>query len=67
MFGGASLAWMRGLTQQGIRPVSFDSIDVISGAGVEGQANGHRYQLISQKSYGRNLDMDIPKEQPSVS
>ena len=47
--------------QQGIRPVSFDSIDVISGAGVEGQANGHRYQLISQKAYGRNLDMDIPK------
>ncbi len=47
--------------QQGIRPVSFASIDVISGAGVEGQANGHRYQLISQKSYGRNLDMDIPK------
>lgn len=47
--------------QQGIRPVSFDSIDVISGAGVEGQANGHRYQLISQKSYGRNLDIDIPK------
>ncbi|OHY30637.1 ATPase [Streptococcus parauberis] len=47
--------------QQGIRPVSFDSIDVISGTGVEGQANGHRYQLISQKAYGRNLDMDIPK------
>lgn len=47
--------------QQGIRPVSFDSIDVISGAGVEGQANGHRYQLISQKAYGRNLNMDIPK------
>ena len=47
--------------QQGIRPVSFDSIDVISGAGVEGQANGHRYQLISQKAYERNLDMDIPK------
>uniref|UniRef100_UPI0035A0F0FF copper-translocating P-type ATPase n=1 Tax=Jeotgalibaca porci TaxID=1868793 RepID=UPI0035A0F0FF len=47
--------------QQGIRPVSFDSIDVISGAGVEGQANGHRYKLISQKAYGRNLDMDIPK------
>uniref|UniRef100_UPI0035A01F12 copper-translocating P-type ATPase n=1 Tax=Jeotgalibaca porci TaxID=1868793 RepID=UPI0035A01F12 len=47
--------------QQGIRPVSFDSIDVISGAGVEGQANGHSYQLISQKAYGRNLDMDIPK------
>lgn len=47
--------------QQGISPVSFDSIDVISGAGVEGKAGGHRYQLISQKAYGRNLDMDIPK------
>ena len=47
--------------QQGISPVSFDSIDVISGAGVEGKAKGHSYQLISQKAYGRNLDMDIPK------
>lgn len=47
--------------QEGIIPVSFDSIDVISGAGVEGKANGHQYQLISQKAYGRNLDMDIPK------
>ena len=47
--------------QKGISPVSFDSIDVISGAGVEGKANGHQYQLISQKAYGRNLDMDIPK------
>ena len=47
--------------QQGISPVSFDSIDVISGAGVEGKANEHQYQLISQKAYGRNLDMDIPK------
>ena len=36
--------------QQNIRPASFDSIDVISGAGVEGQ-----------KAYGRNLDIDIPK------
>ena len=47
--------------QQGISPVSFDSIDVISGAGVEGKAGGHSYQLISQKAYGRNLDIDIPK------
>ncbi|MFO3716056.1 heavy metal translocating P-type ATPase [Anaerococcus cruorum] len=47
--------------QQGISPVSFDSIDVISGAGVEGKAKGHSYQLISQKAYGRNLGMDIPK------
>ena len=47
--------------QQNIRPASFDSIDVIFGAGVEGKAGGHRYQLISQKAYGRNLDIDIPK------
>lgn len=47
--------------REGISPVSFDSIDVISGAGVEGKANGHQYRLISQKAYGRNLDMDIPK------
>ena len=47
--------------QQDIRPASFDSIDVISGAGVEGKAGGHHYQLISQKAYGRNLDIDIPK------
>ena len=47
--------------QQNIRPASFDSIDVISGSGVEGKAGGHRYQLISQKAYGRNIDMDTPK------
>ena len=47
--------------QQNIRPASFDSIDVISGAGVEGKVGGHRYQLISQKAYGCNLDIDIPK------
>ena len=47
--------------EQGIRPASFDSIDVISGSGVEGKAGEHRYQLISQKAYGRNIDMDIPK------
>ena len=34
---------------------------MISGAGVEGKAGEHRYQLISQKVYERNLDMDIPK------
>ena len=47
--------------QEGIRPVSFDSIDIVSGAGVEGEANGHRYQLISQKAFGKNLDLDSPK------
>ena len=53
--------------QQGIRPVSFDSIDVISGAGVEGQANGHRYQLISQKHMDVIWIWIFQKDQPSVS
>lgn len=47
--------------QQDITPVAFDSIDVISGAGVEGEVNGHRYELISQKAFGQNLDIDVPK------
>lgn len=44
-----------------IKSVSFDSIEIVSGAGIEGEANGHHYQLISQKAYGKALRMDIPK------
>lgn len=47
--------------EQRIQPVRFDSITVVSGAGVEGEADGSRYQLISQKAFGRELDMDVPK------
>lgn len=46
---------------KGIKSVSFDSIEIVSGAGIEGEANGHHYQLISQKAYGKALLMDIPK------
>ena len=46
---------------KGIKSVSFDSIEVVSGAGIKGEANGHHYQLISQKAYGKALRMDIPK------
>ncbi|MDT2768064.1 heavy metal translocating P-type ATPase [Globicatella sulfidifaciens] len=52
---------IRHAEQQGVTPVAFDSIDVISGAGVKGEANGHRYELISQKAFGQNLDIDVPK------
>ena len=52
---------IRHAEQQDVTPVSFDSIDVISGAGVEGEANGHRYELISQKAFGQKLDIDVPK------
>ena len=69
--GGSSHPIAQSITsfadEQGIRPASFDSIDVISGAGVEGKAGGHRYQLISQKAYGRNLDMDISKGATTLS
>lgn len=46
---------------KGIKSVSFDSIEIVSGAGIEGEAKGHHYQLISQKAYGKALRMDIPK------
>ena len=46
---------------KGFKSVSFDSIEIVSGAGIEGEANGHHYQLISQKAYGKALRMDIPK------
>ena len=46
---------------EGVSAVSFDSIDVVSGAGVEGQANEKHYELISQKAYGKELDIDVPK------
>jgi len=45
---------------QGFKAVSFDSVDVVSGSGVEGKANGKDYQLISQKAYGKDLDVEIP-------
>ncbi|MFL2105494.1 heavy metal translocating P-type ATPase [Desemzia sp. FAM 23991] len=46
--------------EENIQPIPFDSIDVVSGAGVEGVANGKNYQLISQKAYGQDIDIEIP-------
>src|SRR5699024_8904095 len=46
---------------KGVKPINFDSINVVSGAGVEGEANGHRYELISQKAFGQNIEFDVPK------
>lgn len=46
--------------RKGIQPVLFDSIDVISGAGVNGTANDKQYKLISQKSYGEDLPVNTP-------
>ncbi len=45
---------------EGVRPVSFDSNDLISGAGVAGVANGKEYQLISEKAYGQDVNVKVP-------
>lgn len=47
--------------KQGVQPIPFDSIEVVSGSGVEGMANGHKYELVSQKAYGKELDVAVPK------
>lgn len=47
--------------QEEVASAEFDSIDVISGSGVEGESNGRTYQLISQKAYGKELNISIPK------
>lgn len=46
--------------EQVIKPINFDSIDIISGAGVEGKVNGKHYRLISQKAYGKELNIEVP-------
>ncbi|MER2109824.1 MAG: copper-translocating P-type ATPase [Desemzia incerta] len=46
--------------KKGIKPVLFESIDVISGAGVNGTANNKQYKLISQKAYGEDLPVNTP-------
>lgn len=46
--------------RKGIKSVLFDSIDVISGAGVNGTANDKQYKLISQKAYGKDLPVNTP-------
>lgn len=63
--GGSSHPIAQSITryanQREVRPVSFDSIDVLSGAGVEGHANNRKYKLISQKAFGDEIAIDIPK------
>ena len=44
-----------------VKPVHFDSIDVLSGEGVKGQANNKQYELVSQKAYDKEIDVDVPK------
>jgi len=63
--GGSSHPIAQSITQyanqENVQAVNFDAIDVISGAGVEGQANGKHYKLISQKAYGEEVDIEVQK------
>lgn len=43
-----------------IKAHSFDSIEVISGAGVKGKVEGHTYELISQRAFGEKVNFEIP-------
>ncbi len=43
-----------------INPIEFDEVNIISGVGVEGVANGEAYKLISEKAYGQNLGINTP-------
>lgn len=46
---------------EGVKPLQFDSIEVVSGSGVEGTVHGQNYQLISQKAFGQHVAFDGPK------
>lgn len=46
--------------QQNVQAESFDNIEVVSGAGVEGKAHGKNYQFISQKAYGKDVNVNVP-------
>lgn len=48
------------LKEKDIIPTNFDSVDVISGSGVEGRTKGKTYKLISEKAYGKKLDLELP-------
>lgn len=46
--------------EQAIKPISFESMEIVSGVGVQGLSNGKQYKLISPKSYGKELDIEVP-------
>lgn len=43
-----------------VKAKDFDSIEVLSGEGVEGKIGEDHYKLISQKAYGEEVDFEIP-------
>lgn len=45
--------------EKGIEPYSFESIITVTGVGVEGEYEGKKYKLISQKAFGKDLDIQV--------
>lgn len=45
--------------EQNIKPIGFDSIEIVAGAGVRGHANGKHYELISQKAFNKNINIEV--------
>lgn len=46
--------------EQGVNPVSFDSVEIVSGAGIKGTAKSKKYELISQKAFNKAIDIEVP-------
>lgn len=46
--------------EQNIQEVEFSSIEIIVGQGIAGVYEGNEYQLISQKTYGQSIHVDVP-------
>jgi Cu2+-exporting ATPase len=43
--------------EKNISPINFDKVEVVSGQGMIGMNKGDRYSLISQKVYGKPIDI----------
>lgn len=44
-----------------IDPVEFNNIEILTGKGIQGQANNKSYKLISEKELDKKVDLDVPK------
>lgn len=44
-----------------VEAVKFESSDVVSGEGIKGKADGKNYELMSQKVYDKDLDIEVPE------
>lgn len=46
--------------KQEVSPVVFEKIKLIAGIGIEGEASGRRFQLVSEKAYGEKIGYVSP-------